>query len=776
MRVSTRKVVRDLGRARAQVAAVAVTVALGVGLFIASAGAFENLHSSYQHVYERLRFADLVAAGGPADRVSNAATAAGATAVTTRTQVDAPLLVRGTKLLGRVSGLPAAHRPAVDDIEVTRGRYLGPGDRTGVLVETHTATTFHLTPGDTLRISTPTGWQQVTVRGVAVSAEYLWPARNRQSVLEDPHAFAVVFVPEPTLRRWYGDAHTQVLVGLSGPSHGDAVAAAMRAAGARDLTTQAEQPSPATLQLDLDGFDQMSKAFPLLFLTAAAVAAYVLLTRRVRGERALIGTLLAAGAHRGRVVRHYLLQGVAITLLGSVVGVPLGLLGTSAITRAYTGELGIPDTVVRQHPFLAVAGLALGLLVGVAGAAAPALAAARTAPAEAMRHEVAGRPPTSWSRAVSRLRGAPVAVRMALRDVARNRRRTAATGLGAVLALVLVLASLGMLTTMVDALHVQYDQVERQDATVTVRPGAAGSVRAALDRMPRVDAAEASVVGPVVATYRGASYSTSLQGFRPGTTMHGFREVDATGAALPAGGVLAGAALAERLHVRVGDTLTLTAPGGAPRRVRLAGFVREPLGTNLYAHTGTAARVLGGSGAQTLLVRFVPGADRSAARRAITRLDGVVAYADAQALTRSLDRYLGLFWAFIGVMVGLGAVLALTIIYVSMAVTVVERTNELATLRAAGVPLRRVAGTLATENLVATMLGIPVGLLLGRLAAAWFMGLYSSDLFTLPLSLPWWAMVLAAGGVLLAAALSQLPAVRAVRRLDVARVVRERAT
>ncbi len=779
MRVSTRKVVRDLRRARAQVVAVAVTVMLGVGLFIASAGAFENLDSSYQHTYARLHFADLVAAGGDTGRVADAARAAGAGAVTTRTQVDPPMLIGGTKLVGRVSGLPADRRAAVDDVEVTRGRYLTPADPTGVLVETHAATTFHLSPGDTLRVYTPAGWRRVTVRGVVVSAEYLWPARSRQSVLEDPHAFAVVFAPQDTVRGWYGDARSQVLVELPGgatDAHLGAVSAAMRRAGAVDVTTQAEQASPATLQLDLDGFNEMSKAFPLLFLTAAAVAAYVLLTRRVRAERPVIGTLMAAGARRGRVVRHYLLQGVVIAMLGAVVGVVLGVLGTDAVTHAYTQGLGIPDTVVRQHPLLAVAGLALGLLVGLAGAAAPAVTAARTAPAEAMRNEVVSRPPGAWSRAVSRLHGIPVTARMALRDVVRSRRRTAATALGAVLALVLVLSSLGMMTTMIDALHVQYDKVERQDATVTVAPGTASSVRADLEGLRQVTAVESSRVGPVTVTAGDASYTTALHGFAPGTVMHGFRGNDGSPVSLPGTGILAGSALADHLHVRVGDTVTVVAPGGRPTRERVAGFVDEPLGTNLYAGPRTADEVLGDAGAQTLLVRFAPGSDRTALRRTVSRLDGVIAYAEADALARSLDRYLGLFWAFVGIMVALGAVLALAIIYVSMAVTVVERTNELATLRAAGVPLRRVAAALATENLLATLLGIPLGLVLGWVAAEQFMGLYSSDLFTLPLHLPWWMLALAAAGVLLSAALSQLPAVRAVRRLDVARVVRERAT
>ncbi len=777
MRVTTRKVVRDLRRARAQVVAVALTVMLGVGLFIATAGAFENLDSSYHQTYTRLHFADLQSTGGDPARVADAATRAGARAATIRTQIDPPMLVRGTKLVGRVSGLPAGGRPAVDDVEITRGRYLSPADPTGVLVETHAAHAFHLAPGDTLRVYTPAGWQRLTVRGTAVSAEYLWPARSRQSVLEDPHAFAVVFAPQATVRSWYGAAHSQVLVELpGGPAgrHGSAVAAAMRSAGAVDVTTQAEQPSPATLQLDLDGFNEMSKAFPLLFLTAAGVAAYVLLTRRVHAERPIIGTLLAGGARRGRLVRHYLLQGVVITLLGAVAGVVLGILGTSAVTHAYTRDLAIPDTVVRQHPLLAVAGLALGVLVGLAGAAAPALSAARTAPAEAMRNEVATQPPGAWSRAVTRLRPIPASGRMALRDVARSRRRTAATALGAVLALVLVLTSLGMITTMVRALHVQYDEVERQDATVTLAPGATVAVRAALARLPQVTAVERSQVGPVTVTRGTASYSTALHGFRTGTVMHGFRGADHNSVPVPRSGVLAGSALAAHLDAGVGDTVTLTAPGGSPTTERIVGFVDEPLGTNLYAAPSTARHVLGSAGSQTLLARYAPGADRTALRRAVTRMDGVVAYADAHALLDSLNKYLGLFWGFVGMMVALGVVLALAIIYVSMAVTVVERTNELATLRAAGVPLRRVAATLATENLLATLLGIPVGLVLGWVAADQFMGLYSNDLFTLPLWLPWWALALAAAGVLVAAALSQLPAVRAVRNLDVARVVRER--
>lgn len=53
---------------------------------------------------------------------------------------------------------------------------------------------------------------------------------------------------------------------------------------------------------------------------------------------------------------------------------------------------------------------------------------------------------------------------------------------------------------------------------------------------------------------------------------------------------------------------------------------------------------------------------------------------------------------------------------------------------------------------------------------------FHSELFHLDLHLGWWTLPAATLGVLLAAAASQWPTVHAIRRLDIARVVRERAT
>ncbi len=799
MRISLRKAVRGLRRDRTQTFGVVITVLLGVMLFITSGGAFRNLSDSYQATYARLGFADLVATSAPAaaTAVADAAREAGADAVTVRTQLDHPLQIGGVRLLGRLSSLPVGSRAAVDDVDVIAGEYLSAADPDGVLVETHAAQTFGIGPGDTLKVATAQGWHTVTVRGVVDSAEYLWPARNRQEAIGDPHSFAVIFAGADQIAQWTGAEPNQVLVRLADASGHDTsvgvagadgtrkadhrqVLDAMYAAGADDVTSWEEQASHATLKEDLDGFEVMSVAFPALFLVAATVAAWVLLTRRVLSERGLIGGFMASGARRSRVVAHYVLTGILLGMGGAVAGTVLGAPLTALVTGAYTDALGIPDTVAVVHGDLVLWGLALGFVVGVLGAAAPAVTAARTVPAEAMRNQTVVRVPGWWSRWVASLRWLPAWVRMALRDVVRNPRRTLATALGSVLALILVLATLGMFTSFADAIDQQFNRVQLQDADVVVAATSPSSLAAtlrALGSLDGVTATERVQTARVTVRAGGESYTTNLTGMAD-STMHGFYALDGTRLQPATGEILAGSGLVDQLDVAVGDMVTVTdVATGHSAEMRLAGLLEEPMGTVLYTTPASVDRLVGADPPTTdVMLQFADGVDRDAMRAKVTAIDGVLAYTDSRALFSMIDDYLGLFWVFIGVLIAMGAVLAFAVISVTMAVTLVERTGELATLRASGVGVPRVSAVLATENLLAISLGIPPGLLAGYVAAGAFLSLFSNDIFQIPLRLGWPAMVLAALGVLGAAALSQVLAARSIRRLDVARVVRERAT
>lgn len=768
-----RKTVRDLRRRPAQSLAIAFIVMLGVLLFIASYDSFRNLTASYNRTYERMHFADLTASGGNPERLAAAvAGAPGVARVSTRSVGDLPLNIDGTKLIGRVTGLTG---PAgVNRIEIDRGRLPSAHSGDEVAIEEHAAQAFGLTPGDRLEVYDGSGWRSVVVSGVALSPEYLWPARSRQDILPDPHSFAVLFAPPPLAGTLTGHGPDQTLVEMapgSSSADRDRVAGLLMSGGALDVQTRADQPSNAALHEDLDGFSELAVGFPVLFLTAAAIAEYVVVTRVVRSERRIMGAMLAMGARPARIVRHYLFYGAAVATAGAVLGVVLGAGATSMVTGLYTSAIGVPDTVVHNNVGTAVLGFALGLGTGLLAVLAPALAAARAAPADAMRGErpVARMGPLTRATARWRL---PAVVQLALRSLTRSPGRTAATMVGGILALILVLATVGMITSMRAMLDVQFGDVQREDASVLVAPDS--GVAAALHAVPGVVDVEPSTTVQVTVSADGHTYTTALTGFAPQTSMHGFRAAGGGHRGLPGDGVLAGAALADELHVGVGSTLTVTPVGHAPRQVRLAGLLDEPLGTALYATNATVG-ALTGDPPNGYLLRFGADTDRDTVRAQITSLPGVLAYTDTHALENTVNRYLGLFWAFVGVMLALGATLAFVVIYVTMTVNMAERGTELATLRAAGVSTPRLTGTLALENLAATALAIPPGLVAGAFAAWYFLQSFNSDLFSMSLSLGWSTLLLAALAVLAAAGLSQLPAMRMVRNVDIARVVRERA-
>jgi putative ABC transport system permease protein len=672
-----KKALRDLRRRLPQVAAIGVTVMLGVLLFVASYDSFRNVQASYDRTYVRTHFADLTVTGGDPDTIAAAVRGAvGVARVVTRTQVDRPMSIGATKLVGRVMGVPRLDGHEINAIDLIAGAPPDPVRFDQVVVERHTADTFGLAAGGRMRVFDGTGWREVTVSGVAQSPEYLWPARNRQDVLGDPHAFAVVFAPESLARTLSArPTPNQTLIEMSGTatqSDRDRVTRLLRSAGAVEIEDRGDQPSNAALRQNFNGFRVMAIGFPALFLTAAAIAEYLLITRLIHTERPIIGTLLALGARRRTVVRHYVWYGAVLAAVAALAGIFVGGVATSAYTRAYASLLKLPDTVIEHRIPTAVIGFVLGLTMGVIAGLAPAIGAARTAPAEAMRgYSVRPIRLGLLTRMSARWTLMPVVVRMALRSLVRSRRRTAATMVGGVLSLVLILASAGMLTSVRAMVDLEFGWVQRQDATVLVSPGA-NDVGAQLRLLPGVAAVEPATIARVTVAVDGHTYPTSLTGLDSATTMHGFRTPDGTARTVPANGVLAGVALADRLGARVGDDLTVIPAAGSARKIRLAGLVDEPLGTALYS-TNAVARSITNAGPDGYLLRFDNSVHRDRVRAAATGLTGVVAYTDNRAIQDQLNSFLIIFWVFTGATLLLGALLAFTVIYVTMTVNLSVR-------------------------------------------------------------------------------------------------------
>jgi putative ABC transport system permease protein len=781
------KLRRDLRRQWGQFGAIVLTIFLGVTLFGASYDGFRNLDASYRQAYEDFRLANLTVSGGASERIAaESRSISGVESVTARVQADVPLQVGETKLLGRVVGLPVDGQPSVGQVEIEQGRYLDPARPGGVLVEQHMAENFDLAPGDTLRARGPNGRPvRVEVLGIAASPEYFWPARSRQDILPAPDDFGVLFAPEPLAARLAGlERPNQALVyydrGSDNPALSERLTGLAERAGASEVLTRDLQPSNSALQEDVKGFEELAVLFPLLFLTAAALATGVLMRRLVTAQRPIIGMLRAAGYDRGQIIRHYLLYGVACGLIGASLGALAGALLAGAVTKIYTQELSIPVSLAELHPTTPLLGLGFGLLTGILAAGAPAALAARTPPAEAMRRFA----PTGTGdrsmieRLIPPLGRMPVRWRMTLRSIGRNRRRTLSTAFGVVLALILILVSWGMVDTAQILIDRQFKQIERQDAQVFFDQGVSDTELTDIGAIDGVALVEPAVQVPASLAANGRRYQTTLIALERDTRMHEFLAERGGSVSLPAAGLLAGQALAGELGIGAGDQVQVSVPGTSVRaEAPVSGFVSEPLGTYAYASLGAVRAVAGpqfGRG-NSALVSFDSGVDRDRMRRRLSDLPGVVAYEDSQALLDLADQYLGLYYAFVGLMLVFGGSMAFALMFNSMNSNISERSIEFATLRAAGTPYRTLARMITAENVLVTLLGIAPGLIAGYVVADLFLASFSSDQFSFDLEMRTSTLVLSSVAIVVVALLSQIPGLRAVRRMDVAEIVRERA-
>ena len=187
--------------------------------------------------------------------------------------------------------------------------------------------------------------------------------------------FGVVFAPESLVRQLTADPQPQLALYARDRSRaGELVAAATDLARTRDLVAAArtDQPSYVALDQDVQTFGQFANLLPVLFLVAGVLGAFIVLSRLVHAQRAVIGTLTANGISQRTLRHHYLGFG----LLAGIAAVPIGVVGGYALgawfTTQYTNALGLPLHVVSLHPVtLAVASVAGVAAAGLAAGARP---------------------------------------------------------------------------------------------------------------------------------------------------------------------------------------------------------------------------------------------------------------------------------------------------------------------------------------------------------------------------------------------------------------------
>jgi putative ABC transport system permease protein len=238
--------------------------------------------------------------------------------------------------------------------------------------------------GDRIRLRTPVGVESFTVRGLLPPAG-VGRAFGGNLLVMDVIGAQVVLRRERTIDQVDVELASGVAVETARARIDAVLDGGLEAVPSERRGEQIERylASFATLLSGISGLALLSA----LFLVASAVAT------SVAARRSEIGLLRCAGARRREIVRLFLGEAALTGVLGSALGVPLGLLLARLLigTVTQSAELIFSMTMFRGDlevtPATIALGLAAGLLASLLAGWLPARAAARVSPITVVRSE-----------------------------------------------------------------------------------------------------------------------------------------------------------------------------------------------------------------------------------------------------------------------------------------------------------------------------------------------------------------------------------------------------
>lgn len=271
--------------------------------------------------------------------------------------------------------------------EVLAGADLAPGDSAGLLLSAPAAALTGAAAGDTVtlvsrldpQLAAAAVERRLVVRGIV---RWLYDYRGQPSI----GTLVPVLQSLAALRA--ADRVSLFVVRVGADSAAEAATARLRAA-LPGLEVNSVADLVARFRERLVYFRQLSLILGSISLVVTVLLVSTLMTITVNERLSEIATLRAIGIRRATIVRGVMLEGAALTSVGGLLGVGLGVLTARFLDRILTSFPGLPAAIsffVPEPRSLVVAALVL-LATGVLAGAWPALVAARAPIAATLRSD-----------------------------------------------------------------------------------------------------------------------------------------------------------------------------------------------------------------------------------------------------------------------------------------------------------------------------------------------------------------------------------------------------
>lgn len=505
------------------------------------------------------------------------------------------------------------------------------------------------------------------------------------------------------------------------------------------------------LRSDVASIQSLGYAFPVLFLVVAMMMSLTAMARMVEEERGLIGTYLSLGYGRCAAITRHAFFAIFACLVGGGIGDILGFLAIpSLLLKILRGLYTVPGVVLR-YDWLYGSICVLAFVIPVAICIIiVSWRETRQVPSALLRPKspkagarvLLEHLPFIWNR-LSFLN------KVSIRNLARFKGRLFMTIGGVAGCTALIVCALALNDTVATLGIRQYDGIYRYDMISISTPDAFQNMKKSVQKDK-----SSNLVDTILPAYissgeiaksdadNGKSNSNSnnnshnkivgdsesvqivvVKDAAALSNMVRLQDVNNNlqNISLNDDGPLLSQSAASSLGIASGNYITITNSSFKRAKVKLRAVVRNLIGSNIYMTSRCYERIFGFKNGKNVknnaLIMRLRGDDDARMRYAdhVADRGGVLAVMNITRMKHSFS--FDLMNAVVALIVTLAAGLALAVLFTLASTNISERAREMATLKVLGFYRREVHAYVHKEMLTLTVIGILVGLPLGRLVA-----------------------------------------------------------
>jgi len=495
---------------------------------------------------------------------------------------------------------------------------------------------------------------------------------------------------------------------------------------------------------DADRMANLAKVFPMLFFIVAALVCLTTMTRMVDEQRTQIGCLKALGYSRLAISKKYILYGALPAVFGGVLGLFIGYtLFPKMIFTAWQIMYDVPDIKLQPYAGISIFSLAAIIACTALSSLWACFAALAASPASLMRPKT----PTAGKRVFLEYikplwRRMNFFRKVTARNLFRYKKRLIMTiaGIGGCTAL--IIAGFGLRTSLLDTMSNQYDRIFQYTAHISINDDVSeadlGEVMAYLDGSENVTDYMPCMLSSGTAESPEYSIFAFAQIAQP-EDLARFIEIQSYDErkgpdagemiTLDDSGVVIDQKLSELLGVGVGDSFTLEL--GSRRAVTVAAINEHYIAHYVYMTPEYySSHFYDKYEPDTYLLKIEPDSF-DVSDRVMTELLEMDAVGAATRIADTKNTYMHSMERidFVVIVVILAAAaLAFVVLFNLSNINITERRRELATIKVLGFRDGEVSAYVYRENMILTLFGVALGLLLGHWLHVWLVHSTEIDL------------------------------------------------